>query len=84
MIAEIGFARDWTGDIHRPDFGAMTDRLNLVIRSQSITEQTLLIVFAKRMGLTFDPCAGELTIAEPTVARADHQSPGPYIESASP
>ncbi len=65
MKAEIGFVRDWTGDMNRTGYGALTERLQLVVTSQSESEYTLLSVFAKRMGRTIDESSGCLTIEEP-------------------
>lgn len=65
MKAEIGFVRDWTGDTDRIGYGALTERLQLVVSSQSQSEHTMLAVWAKRMGLTYDESAGCLFIEEP-------------------
>ena len=67
MKAEIGFVRDWTGDTDRIGSGALTltERLQLVVISQSQSEHTMLAVWAKRMGLTYDESAGCLFIEEP-------------------
>ena len=59
MRAEIGFIRDWGLD------GALTDRLRLTVQSQSTSEATTLLMFARRMGLEFDESSGQLTIDEP-------------------
>lgn len=61
MDAEIGFFRDWitTGD------GRLTDRLQLVVKARTVSEGTMLQTFAKRMGLKYDVCSGEVTIDEP-------------------
>lgn len=68
MRAEVGFQRDWSGDHHRRGYGALTDRLELVVSSGSATEQTMLATLAKRLGLGFDESSGSLTIREPAPA----------------
>jgi hypothetical protein len=60
--AEIGFYRDWSDD---KSPGKITDRLELVMQAQSLTEQTMLQTFAKRMGIVYDECSGEVRISEP-------------------
>ena len=57
MKAEIGFALD---DNWRP-----TERLQLTITPQSSPEVTTTKVVAKRMGLVYSECDGELVIREP-------------------
>lgn len=63
MKAEIGFARDWGAD-GRGD-GRLTERLRLTITAGSESEGSMLQTFAKRMGLTYDPCSGQAFIEEP-------------------
>lgn len=67
MKAEIGFYRDWSDD-RSQGYGQLTDRLELVVQGQSSTEHTMLMTFAKRMGLNYDPSSGEMRIGEPAPA----------------
>jgi hypothetical protein len=61
MKAEIGFVevRDRNGA------WTLTDRLKIVITPVTPTEQSMLAVWAKRMGFELDAWYGDATIEEP-------------------
>jgi hypothetical protein len=67
MRAEVGFVRDW-GDDQSPGYGRLTDRLEIIVSGQSSTEHTMLATFAKRLGFSYDPSSGAMTIQEPAPA----------------
>ncbi len=69
MKAEIGFIVDWDSALQTS--GQPTNRMNLVVTSQTSSEITLLKMFARRSGLKFNEYDGELIIEEPTDGAVD-------------